>query len=161
MEWFRLIIGPDEGNASAAQFCARAVILLILGIFCIRVAGRRTFSNLSPLDILVMLVIGSNISRAMTGKAPFVETTIATFAFALLHRLLAMATVRSNLLALFVKGRPAILVREGLVDPRAMYRHHISQDDLLEALRMEQTASLADVRLATIERGGKISVVRV
>ena len=54
------------------------MLLLPYGILCIRVAGRRTFSNLTPLDIFVAIVVGSNISRAMTGKAPFVSTLAAT-----------------------------------------------------------------------------------
>jgi hypothetical protein len=43
MESVRLVIGPDDGTASIAQNCARAVILFIFGITCIRIAGRRTF----------------------------------------------------------------------------------------------------------------------
>jgi uncharacterized membrane protein YcaP (DUF421 family) len=39
-------------------------------------------------------------------------------------------------------------------------RHEISRDDLLEALRMEQVEDPERVRRATLEGGGKISVVR-
>jgi len=156
----REIIGPDEGTASVAQFCARAAILFLYGVLCIRIAGRRTFSNLSALDLIVALVVGSNISRAMTGKAPFVGTLAATLVLVVLHRLVALATVRSNWLSLFVKGRPAVLVRDGRIDPKAMLRHGISEEDLIEGMRMEQVAHINEVALATMERGGKISVIR-
>lgn len=53
MKWLRFIVGPDDGTPTTAQFCARALILFLYGLLCIRVAGRRTFSNLSPLDIIV------------------------------------------------------------------------------------------------------------
>jgi hypothetical protein len=46
----------------------RAVLLFAFGIACIRIAGRRTFAHYSPLDIIVALIVGSNISRVMTGK---------------------------------------------------------------------------------------------
>lgn len=160
MEWLHVIIGPDDGTASTVQFCARAAILFVYGLFCIRVAGRRTFSNLSPLDIIVAIVVGSNISRAMTGKAPFVGTLAATLLLVALHRVVAMATVRWNPLATFVKGRPTVLVRDGEPDRKAMRRHGISDDDLVEGLRMEQTRDPSEVALATLERGGKISVVK-
>src|SRR5690349_3159817 len=136
MTWFQLLVGPDDGTPNTAQFCARAFILFLYGILCIRVAGRRTFSNLSPLDIFVAIVVGSNISRAMTGKAPFLPTLLATMLIVLLHRLVAMATVRSNWLARFVKGRPITLVRDGIIDSKAMLHANISDDDLLEGLRM-------------------------
>lgn len=159
MMWLEQIIGPDDISASVAQLCIRAVILFFYGLLCLRIAGRRTFSHLSPLDILVALVVGSNISRAMTGNVPFLATLAATLVLVILHRLAAMATVRSNPLALFIKGRPAVLIRDGEIDRRAMLRHGISDQDLMEGLRMEQVARISDVALATLERGGKLSVI--
>lgn len=160
MEWIVTIVGPDDGTPGILQFCARAVILFAFGVLCIRIAGRRTFSSLSPLDIIVAIVVGSNISRAMTGKAPFLASLAGTLLLVILHRFVAMATVRSNPLARFVKGRPAILVRDGMADRATMLRYNISDEDLLEGLRMEQVRCVEDVELATMERGGKISVVR-
>lgn len=159
MEWLRFIIGPDDGTPTTGQFCVRALILFLYGILCIRVAGRRTFSNLSPLDIIVAIIVGSNISRVMTGRAPFVPTLAATFLLVVLHRLVAMATIRANILSKFVKGSPRVVIRDGVIDRPAMRRHDLSEDDLLEGVRMEQVENVEDVALATIERGGKISVV--
>ncbi|MDB5457018.1 MAG: hypothetical protein JWP92_2603 [Caulobacter sp.] len=159
MELIRALIGPDNGDASAAQLCVRAVVLFVFGIVCIRIAGRRTFSQIAPLDIIVAIIIGSNLSRAMTGKAPFFPGLAATLVIVVLHRLLAMATLRSNVLARWIKCEPVILVRDGAVDREAMARHGISDSDLAEGLRMEQVETVQDIRLATLEGGGKISVV--
>lgn len=155
----RVLIGPDNGDASVLQLCFRALVLFVFGIACIRIAGRRTFSQISPLDIIVAIIIGSNISRAMTGKAPFFGGLAATLVIAALHRLLAMATLRWNLLARWIKCGPVVLVRDGVADEAAMARHEISDADLAEGLRIEQIDKIGDVRLATLEGGGKISVV--
>lgn len=160
MEFIRTLIGPDTGEASAPQMCVRAVVLFVLGIVCIRIAGRRTFSQASPLDIVVALVVGSNISRAMTGKAPFFPGLAATLLVVILHRLLAWAALRSPALERLVKGPSVVLVRDGEVDRKAMHRHGISDADLAESLRMEQVEDPRDARLATLEDGGKISVVK-
>jgi uncharacterized membrane protein YcaP (DUF421 family) len=159
MEFVRLLIGPDEGDANALQLSFRAVILLLFGIICIRISGRRTFSLRSPLDIIVATVVGSNLSRAMTGKAPFFAGLTATFVLVVLHRLLAWASLRSALVARVVKFGPLPLVTDGAVDAAAMRKEGISHEDLLEALRGEQIDDLASVRLANLEGGGKISVV--
>jgi uncharacterized membrane protein YcaP (DUF421 family) len=160
MDMLRTLIGPDTGEASAAQLCARAVILFVVGIVYIRIAGRRTFSHATPLDIVVALVVGSNLSRAMTGKAPFWSALAATLLLVVLHRVLVMATLRWNWFAKLMKAEPVVLVRDGVEDRKAMYRHGIGQADLLEGLRMEQVESAGDVHLATLENSGKISVVR-
>lgn len=160
MEMLRTLIGPDNGDASAAQLCARAVILLLVGIAYIRIAGRRTFSHATPLDIVVAIVVGSNLSRAMTGKAPFWPALAATLLLVVLHRVLVMATLRWTWLAKLMKAQPVVLVRDGVEDRKAMSRHGIGEMDLLEGLRLEQAESLTDVHLATLENSGKISVVR-
>jgi len=159
MDWIRLLIGPDEG-ASTAQLCARAVLLFAFGVLCIRIAGRRTFSHYSPLDIIVALVAGSNISRVMTGKADVVPALSATLVLVILHRLLAWATVRWTWLAPLVKARPITVIRGGAIDDRAMRRANLSDADLHEAIRLEQAADPSDVELATVEGSGKVSVVR-
>jgi uncharacterized membrane protein YcaP (DUF421 family) len=41
-----------------------------------------------------------------------------------------------------------------------MRRHGVSSGDLEEALRLGEAETAADARLATLERGGRISVVR-
>ena len=159
MAWLYDLIGPENGEAAWWQLCVRALILFAFGLVCIRIAGRRTFSQATALDIIVAIIIGSNLSRAMTGKAPFLGAVAATLVLVVLHRLLAMALVRSAGLARLINGRPAVLVRDGHVDDDALRRHGLSQDDLLEGLRLEQVERPADVRLATLEGGGRISVV--
>lgn len=159
METIRTLIGPDNGDATALQLCARAAFLFAYGILCIRIAGRRTFSSLSPIDIVVAIVVGSNISRAMTGKAPFFPALAATLLLVVLHRLLAFASMRSKAVEAFLKGRAIPLVRNGKVDEAAMARGQISEDDLREGLRMEQIDQPEEAKLATLERGGKISAI--
>ena len=159
MDEIRALIGPDE-SAEPWQMCIRALIIFAFGLFCLRLAGRRTFSQATPLDIFVAIVVGSNLSRVMTGKASFFGGLAATLLLVVLHRLLAMATLRWNTLARWVKTAPVVLVEDGRIDPAALRRHGLSQQDLEEGLRMEQVEDCADVRLATLEAGGKISVVR-
>lgn len=160
MEPLRALIGPDTGDAAIWQLCVRALILLPFGVLCIRIAGRRTFSQMAPLDIIVAIIIGSNLSRAMTGKAPLLGGLAATLVVVILHRLLAMASLRWGVMARLVKCAPVVLIREGQIDTTAMARHGIGKTDLDEGLRMEQIENAADVQLATLEAGGRISVVQ-
>lgn len=159
MEALRLLIGPDDGSASIAQLCARAVILFVFGVLCIRIAGRRTFAQATPLDIIVALIIGSNLSRCMTGKAPFFGGLAASLVLVLLHRLMSMATLRWNWLAWLMKAKPTVLIRDGVVDDKALTRHGLTRGDLEASLRLEQTLTPQEVRLAMLEDGGRISVV--
>ncbi len=159
MELFRTLIGPDEGYQTMAQLSARAVVMFVFGILCIRIAGRRTFSQAAPLDIIVYLIVGSNLSRVVTGGAHVLPSMAATMTFGVLHRLLAYATLHWNPLSDWIKSRPSVLARDGLADHQAMTRHGISREDLLEGLRLKQVERVEDARLVTLERNGKISVI--
>lgn len=158
MSWFRELIGPDQG-ADTQQLCVRAIMLFAFGILCIRIAGRRTFAQSSPLDIIVALIVGSNISRIMTGKADVIPSCAATLLLVILHRVLAIVSIRWNAIALLVKERPVQLVKDGQIDEHALRRANLSRDDLLAAIRAEQFEHPSQVGLATIEGGGKVSVV--
>jgi uncharacterized membrane protein YcaP (DUF421 family) len=159
METFRTLIGPDQGVQTMAQLSFRAVILLVFGILCVRIAGRRTFSQSTPLDIIVALIVGANLSRVITGGAPFFPSVAATLALVIAHRALAMAAVRWPSAGRWLKSLPVVLVRDGVADARAMGRHGITQDDLKEGLRLQRLERMEDVHLATMERGGRISVI--
>ena len=159
MEFLNALVGADPGEATTGQLCVRAVIVLVVGIAYLRIAGRRTLSQGSPLDIVVAVIVGSNLSRAMTGRSPFWEGLAATLLLVVLHRALAMATVRWSWLASLVKGRPTVLVRDGEIQRRAMWRHAVSEADLLQSLRQEHVEDVRSVRLATLENSGHISVV--
>lgn len=155
---YRQLIGPDDG-ANTGQLCVRAVIIFFLGVAYIRIAGRGTFSNASPLDIVVALIVGSNLSRVMTGKADFWPVITASLLLVVLHRLFAMMTIRWSWLSWLMKAEPVVLVRDGVPDRRAMLWHGIGDLDLREGLRLEQVERPEDVHLATLENGGRISVV--
>ena len=160
MEILRDLIGPDTGYQTMAQLSARAVLLLAIGLVCVRIAGRRTFSQAAPLDIIVYLIVGSNLSRIMVGGANVFPSLAATLTLVVLHRLLAYCTLKKSALSEWLKSHPTVLVRDGSVDEQAMARQGISRDDLLEGLRMKDAESVDEVQLATLERSGKISVVR-
>lgn len=158
MEIIRQLIGPDEG-ANTQQLCVRALFLFAYGILCIRVAGRRTFAHYSPLDIIVALIVGSNISRVMTGKAAVVPTLSATLVLVILHRFLAIASMHWGVLPWLIKSRPITVIRDGKVDDEALAKANLSMADLHEAIRLEQAETPAEVKLATVESSGKVSVI--
>ena len=71
-----------------------------------------------------------------------------------------MATMRWGWLAWLVKERPIRVIENGRLDPQAMKRANLSEDDLKEALRLEQIGDPSEVQLAMLEGSGKLSVVR-
>ena len=141
------------------QEVPRAIVIFVFGLILLRLSGRRAFARWSALDIVVSIIVGSSLSRALTGSAPLGGTLLAMALFAFLHWLLARSASRSAWLARLIEGGAVILGQSGTVSERQLRQHNISATDLQEALRKEGIANLAKTRQITLEPSGNITVI--
>jgi uncharacterized membrane protein YcaP (DUF421 family) len=156
------VLGPDGDPIAltALQMLARAVLIYLFGLAILRAAGHRVLGRYAAIDILTGIVLGSVLSRAVNGTAPFGLTLLASAGIVAAHWALTAAACRWPGLSALVKGRPALLIRDGRLVPGTLPRHHLGAHDLEEALRLSGHASSPDgVAEAWLERNGRISVV--
>jgi uncharacterized membrane protein YcaP (DUF421 family) len=157
---FQQLIGEDGGPIGWSEMCVRALIIFSFGLVLLRLAHKRAFGRWSALDIILSVIIGSNLSRALTGTVPLVPTLLATSLLVVLHAVLVTLAARFKIFGPMLKGRPARLIHDGEVDRKAMLRHGIGEHDLEEALRNKGLEAASEVRDAYLERSGDISVVK-
>ena len=158
-EIFRDIIGPDSTAINWWQMSIRGVITFMLTLLLIRFGDNRIFGKSSAFDIALGVILGSVLSRAITGNAPFLPALITSFVLVLLHRILAYLACRSSI-GDFIKGKSYQLVKEGELLTNQMNSHRITKKDLEEAMRSTgKTTDLADVEAAFLERSGSISII--
>jgi uncharacterized membrane protein YcaP (DUF421 family) len=155
------LIGPDSAERILWwQMCVRAVLVFVFGIALVRLSGKRTFGKLSALDIVLAIIVGSNMSRALTAAAPFWSTLAATALLALLHFALARLSIHLRWLGPLIKGRPRRLITDGRIDKDAMRRGQLSHGDLDEELRLHGLEGPESVKAAYLERNGSVSVIK-
>jgi uncharacterized membrane protein YcaP (DUF421 family) len=150
-----------KDHVSPGQECARAVLIFCYGLVVLRLSGRRTFARWSALDIVMSIIVGSSLSRALTGSAPLPGTLAAVAVLAALHLLLAYAVAGSKSLSRLVEGPPITLAKDGVLDDRKRFWHAISQTDISEAMREKQLKGIEDmaqVKDMTLEVNGKLSI---
>lgn len=160
--WFSDVLGLDISPAdlSLTQMAARAVVVLLASLLMVRCAGRRFLGRNAGFDVVLAIILGSVVSRAINGQAAFFPTLGAGFVLCLFHRVLAVAGCRSHLMSRLLKGRDHLLIRDGRIDHAALRRAEFSEDDLLENLRLRgNVGSPQEVVEARLERNGQISVV--
>ena len=154
------LIGRDKETITWWQMTIRGLLVFLFGLALVRLADKRTFGKSDPLDIILAVMIGSNLSRTLTANAPMLPTFAASAAVVAAHALIARVAVHWRFLSWLVKGQEAYLVRNGEIDWAAMRRHNISKGDLEEAVRSAKLRGLDQVDLAVLERAGTISVIR-
>jgi len=156
---FQNLIG-EKNHIVWWQMSVRAVIIFIYGVTMMRVAGRRAFGRAAPLDIIVSVLIGSNLSRALTGNAPLLPTLAATTALVFVYWLVLYTAYLSRFASWLVKGRSTLLIGGGRIDWKSMKQEGLTEGDLAEAMRASGVKHVEDVEAAYRERNGSISIIR-
>jgi uncharacterized membrane protein YcaP (DUF421 family) len=159
MDLLHGVFGTGD-DLSWYQECARAALIFAYGYAAVRLVGRRVFGKWAALDIIVSLVIGSNLSRALTGNAPLWGTLAATSVLLAIHWLLAQLAARSSRLSHLIEGEPVELAKSGQRRARELRRWSISEADVNEALRQRGHAGLEDSHDLVLEPSGSISLLR-
>lgn len=142
------------------QQCARAVVVFLFGLALVRLAGKRAFGHWAAVDIVLSVIVGSSLSRTITGTVPLGATLAGTAVLAALYRGSAQAAALLPWVSRLVEGRPQELARDGRVDEAALKRAAMSRCALDEALRQKNVESVGETRRVTLEPGGQISVFK-
>lgn len=151
----------ESQDLTFLHMAARACVVFFFGVILARVGDRRFLGRNAGFDAMLVIILGSVLSRGVNGQAAFLPTLGASAVLVLLHHLLATATFRSHWLSWLAKGRSRVLVRNGEVDQSALRGSKITSEDLGENLRMNgNILSPADVKEARLERNGQVSVVK-
>jgi uncharacterized membrane protein YcaP (DUF421 family) len=152
-----------KDHLDLGQECARAVLIFCYGLVMLRLSGRRAFAQWSALDVVVSIIVGSSLSRAMTGGAPFWETLAAVAVLSALHLLVAYAVAGSRSLSRLIEGPPIMLARDGVLDDKTRLWHAVSETDISEAMRAKQLEGIQDmaqVKQMTLEVNGRLTVLK-
>ena len=159
MHLLSAILGPDTGKLVWWQITIRGVVVFVFCVMLIRVLCRRAFGMHSYLDVALSVLIGSILSRTVTGNAPLGSTLAGTVAIACCYWILVHLAQRYHAVGWLMKGEPWTLVRDGKIDAHAMRAVGVSVADLEEATRQAHLTDLHQVRTAILERSGRISVL--
>lgn len=158
--WARWVLGLDADELDAWRMMLRAVLVYPVAVGMVRLSEKRFIGKFSAFDVILGIMIGSILSRAVTGNSPFLPTLLAGLVLVALHYGFAALAFHSEWFGDIVKGSPRTLVQDGHIQWDAMRRSHISEKDLLSGLRENgRTEDVRQVRLARLERSGNISVI--
>ena len=139
-------------------------ILRTLGVYLglaiiMRLAGKRQLAQLNSFDLIVMLLLSNVVQNAVIGKdssltGGLLGAVVLVGFNAMLERI-ATATRRTTRI---FEGTPTALVSDGKILEKHIRRVGLSDPEVVAALRHQGASAVRDVRRATLEPGGSISV---
>ena len=138
---------------------AAAMYLLLMILF--KIAGRRSLTDLTTFDFVLLLVIGEATQQALLGDDFSVTNSVMIIATLIAIDVgFSQAKQRSKLLAKLIDGGQTIIVENGKPLTKRMREARITEADVMEAARSNQgIIEMEKIRYAIIERNGAISII--
>lgn len=153
-------LGLEAEQLAVWQMSLRAFVVYIIGIVLVRLGEKRFIGKFSAFDVILGIMIGSILSRAISTADHFIPQLAAALVLIGMHYAFAVLAYHTNWFGDLVKGQARTLVIDGDIQWEAMRRGHISEKDLKSALRENASVDdLSKVKRARLERSGNISAI--
>jgi uncharacterized membrane protein YcaP (DUF421 family) len=143
------------------EIALRTGIIYLLVLIGIRISGKREVGQMTPFDLVLLLLISNSVQNAMTGPdTSLAGGAVAATTLLVLNYLVAEVSGGNRRFRKFVQGQPSLLVHDGQVIEAHMAKEHVSMDELERSLREHGLSSHKDAALAVLEVDGSISVLK-
>jgi uncharacterized membrane protein YcaP (DUF421 family) len=139
---------------------ARAAAVYVLMLLVIRALGKRTVGNFSAFDLLIALMLGDLVDEIVYGDVRFLTGAVAIVTLAGLAALDAYASYANARVRALLEGKPTVVLRNGELIHDGMRAERLSEQDVMAMLRLQGVQDVREVRLATVEADGELSVLK-
>jgi uncharacterized membrane protein YcaP (DUF421 family) len=140
---------------------ALAYLIVLAGV---RLAGRRTVSQMSAFDVVITIALGSLLAQTSTSGTGLVRGLVGVAALLILQTSIGWVRRRFPLTQRWIDFTPRIVLEDGEVRRRALAGAidgpQITEEELRGMLRARGVRSMDDLSVAVLERTGELSVLQ-
>jgi len=141
------------------ELVARALVVYMFLILLLRVTGKRQIGQLSPFDLVLLLILSNAVQNSMNaGDNSLVGGLISAVTLVAVNYLVGLITFKSKKLEEVIEGRPQLLIHEGKLFEEVMTDAKLTRHELDSTLRQSGYFAIKDVKLAILEPNGTVSV---
>ena len=142
------------------EIILRTAVVYVVVLFLLRVAGKRELGQMSPVDLVVILVIANAVQNAMTGgDNSLIGGVIAATTLVAVNTVFSRVGHRVPYLQHLFESEPTPLVLRGKPIKRNLERENVDEGELMMAAREHGIDEIAGVEAAYLERDGSISII--
>lgn len=137
-------------------------IALIYGflLFALRVLGKREFGQLSPLELLTLLMIPEIVSQALVGPDySMVNALVGVATLLVLVFGTSLVVHRFERAEHVLVGQPTVLVHHGRLIERALNEQRVTPGEILVELHRTGLTAIEQIEWAILESDGTIAIV--
>ena len=108
MEWLyaALGLGLESRDINVAQMVLRATVVYVITVAIVRLGKKRFMGRTTAFDVILGIMLGSIVSRAITGNAPFGPALAASATLVGMHWAFSGVALRWHGFGRVIKGAP-------------------------------------------------------
>ncbi|HEX7097020.1 MAG TPA: YetF domain-containing protein [Acidimicrobiales bacterium] len=142
------------------EIVIRATVLFAVIWIVTRGLRRRALAELSPFEMILLVVIGDIVQQGITQEDNSVTGAITVLAtFATLISVFTWVSWRFPRAERVLEGLPVVVVADGKVVEHALRLEQVPMSDLMSAARQSGVDTLEKIKLAVLEPSGKFSII--
>ena len=132
-----------------------------IGIFILlRIMGKKTMSELTPFNLIYILLLGAVVEEAIyDDKVNVLHVLFAIVLWGLFVYAIEKALQHTDKFSTFIEGEPAILIEKGRLNLKELDANFFDIEQLRSMLRQNNVYSIADVYYAILEVNGNLTVI--
>ncbi|MCV0404173.1 MAG: DUF421 domain-containing protein [Chloroflexi bacterium] len=139
----------------------RASVIFLALYLLVRLMGKRELGQMTPFELIVLVVIGDLIQQGVT-QNDFSLTgailAISTIGFWAL--VFSWAGYLSPRAERFLVGEPRVIIRDGELLDTNLRRNRLTRPEIESEMRLAGIAHMSDVAWGILEPRGKISFIQ-
>jgi len=140
-------------------FRTSAVYLLVL--LGVRLSGKREVGQMTPFDLVLLLLISNSVQNAMTGPDNSLGGgAVAALTLFVLNYVIAEYSGVNRRFRKWVQGSPSLLIHNGECVTAHMAKERVTMDELERALREHGIRSVKEVSIGVLEVDGSMSFLK-
>jgi uncharacterized membrane protein YcaP (DUF421 family) len=123
-------LGLSGSSLTVLQMALRAIVVYVITVAIVRIGKKRFMGRATAFDVILGIMLGSIVSRAVTGNAPFWPALVAGLTLLLMHGLFSRIALDWHGFGNLIKGRSIVLIQEGKLDDAALRGAYMTERDL-------------------------------
>jgi uncharacterized membrane protein YcaP (DUF421 family) len=147
---------------AALQIIGRTGAVYLLVLLGVRLTGKREVGQMTPFDLVLLLLLSNSVQNAMTGPdTSLMGGVVAAIVLLTLNYLVAELSGMNRKFRRVVQGSPSLLIHDGQLILDHLKKERITVDEVLRSLREHGIGSISEVAIGVLEVDGSLSFLKI
>jgi uncharacterized membrane protein YcaP (DUF421 family) len=148
-------------GSSLWEIALRTVLIYLFVLAGLRLAGKREVGQMTPFDLVLLLLLANAVQNAMTGPDTSVTGgLVAAGTLLLLNTGVTRLLWNHKKVRRWVEGTPTVLILKGKIIHENLEKEKVTLESLHQALREHGVSTTKEVGIAVLEIDGSVSVLK-